>query len=90
MQHHLGAISKMTDLLTTAEAARRLGLAPGTVRNWISERRIAHVKVGRRSVRISTTEIARLIRIGTVPALFDHKRAAANDRSDDLPGENGG
>jgi excisionase family DNA binding protein len=34
-------------LLSVGEAAQYLGISAGTLRNWISLRRIEHVKVGR-------------------------------------------
>jgi excisionase family DNA binding protein len=34
-------------LLTVEEAASYLGVRPGTLRNWLSARRIAFIKVGR-------------------------------------------
>lgn len=54
-------------MLSIAEAARRLGLKEGTVRLWISRRKIAHVKLGR-AVRVPQEEIERLIRENTIPA----------------------
>ena len=37
-------------LLTVAEAAKRLGFSQQTLRNWISQRRISYVKIGRRTL----------------------------------------
>ncbi len=54
-------------MLTVAEVAKHLGLKEGTVRLWISRRKIAHVKLGR-AVRVPQEEIERLIRENTVPA----------------------
>jgi excisionase family DNA binding protein len=34
-------------LLSILEAAAYLGISPGTLRNWLSMRRLAYVKVGR-------------------------------------------
>ena len=38
----------MTQLLTLQEVAARLRVAPGTVRNWVSAKRIPVVKLGSR------------------------------------------
>jgi excisionase family DNA binding protein len=58
-------------MLTVAQSAERLGLKEPTIRLWIAQRKLAHVKLGasRRSVvRIPESEIDRLIRENTVPA----------------------
>ena len=54
-------------LLSVEEAAARLGLAVGTVRHWVSQRRITCIKVGRRC-RIPEAEVARILEAGTVLA----------------------
>lgn len=64
----------MKRLLTVAESASELGLKPGTLRAWISQRRIGIVRLGR-AVRIPLEEIERLIAEGTLPA-----RAPRNGR----------
>jgi excisionase family DNA binding protein len=33
--------------MTVSDAAQYLGISPGTLRNWMSMRRIGYVKVGR-------------------------------------------
>lgn len=53
---------------TVREAADELSLSVHTVRAWIASRRIAHVRLGRRAIRIPHSEISRLIEVGTVPA----------------------
>jgi excisionase family DNA binding protein len=50
-------------MLTVRQAAERLGLAESTLRNWIAERRIEVVKLGR-AVRILPEEVARIIEQG--------------------------
>ena len=55
-------------LLTLEEAARRLGMKPITLRMWASRRKIARYKIGR-AVRISETEIARILEQSLIPAL---------------------
>lgn len=54
-------------MLTVADCAERLGLKEPTIRLWIAQRKIAHVKLGR-SVRVPESEVDRLIRQNTVPA----------------------
>lgn len=56
--------------LTVNDAATRLGLSVHTIRAWIAQRRIAHIRLGR-AVRIPESEIERLLRDNTVPALSD-------------------
>jgi excisionase family DNA binding protein len=45
-----------------------LGLKEPTVRAWIYQGKIGHVKLGR-SVRVTEAEVERLIRENTIPAL---------------------
>ena len=54
--------------LSVKEAAGLLGLAEVTVRVWLAQRRLEHVRMGR-AVRIPVNEINRLVEEGTVPAL---------------------
>ena len=55
-------------LYTIPEAAERLRLKPGTIRQWTLWRRISYVKVGGR-VRIPESEIERVIQEGKVERL---------------------
>lgn len=58
-------------MLTVAEAAERLGIKEATIRLWCAQRKLAYVKLGkqrRSAVRISESEISRLIAQNTVPA----------------------
>ena len=48
---------------TVAEAAEALGLSVHTVRSWIAQRRIGHVRLGR-AVRVPVAEIHRLLERG--------------------------
>jgi len=57
-------------LLSVSEAAQYLGISPGTMRNWLSMRRIEHVKVGRLT-RISYAALDRYIADNTVRAEAD-------------------
>lgn len=57
----------MGRLLTIRESAERLGLREGTVRFWVSRRRLPKVKLGR-AVRIPEEALDALIRSGYVPA----------------------
>ena len=57
-------------LLSVEEAAQYLGISPGTLRNWLSMRRIEHVKVGRLT-RISCATLDRYIADHTVRAEAD-------------------
>jgi excisionase family DNA binding protein len=55
-------------LLTVKDVAQRLALKEATIRAWLLGRRIASVRVGRRAVRIPSSEIDRIVREGFVPA----------------------
>ena len=52
---------------TVREAGQELGLSVHTVRAWIAQRRIAHVRLGR-AIRIPASEIRRLLQAGLIPA----------------------
>jgi excisionase family DNA binding protein len=54
-------------LLKVPEAAEWLALSQKTVWQWIGERRIGVVRLGR-AVRIPVSEIERLLEEGTTPA----------------------
>ena len=54
-------------LLKVPEAADMLALSQKTVWQWIGERRIGVVRLGR-AVRIPISEIERLVEEGTTPA----------------------
>lgn len=53
--------------ISVAKAAMDLGLSIHTIRSWIVQRRIAHVRLGR-SIRIPASEIRRLLEAGLTPA----------------------
>ena len=52
---------------TVDEAADELAVSPFTIRSWIGQRRIGHVRLGR-SIRIPAAEIQRLLEDGFHPA----------------------
>ena len=52
---------------TVHEAAEALGLSPHTIRAWVAQRRIAHIRLGR-AIRIPASEIIRILRDNTIPA----------------------
>ena len=53
---------------TVNEAAEELGLSVHTIRAWVADRRIAHLRLGR-AIRIPAAEIRRIIEKSTVPAV---------------------
>jgi excisionase family DNA binding protein len=61
---------RVTDqqLLTTAEVAHRLTMKESTIRAWLLARRLSHVRIGRRAVRIPVGEVERIIEEGTIAA----------------------
>ena len=52
-------------LLSVAETAERLGIAVQTLRNWISQKRVPYIKVGRRTM-FDPREIERWLSLHTV------------------------
>ncbi|WP_422295370.1 helix-turn-helix domain-containing protein [Candidatus Binatus sp.] len=54
--------------LTIEQAASELGVSPHTIRAWIGQRRLGHLKLGR-AVRVPRTEVQRLIERSFTPAL---------------------
>jgi excisionase family DNA binding protein len=54
-------------LVKVPEAALMLALSPKTLWQWIGERRIGVVRLGR-AVRVPQSEIERLMEEGTTPA----------------------
>lgn len=55
-------------LLKVPEAAEMLALSQKTVWQWIGERRIGVIRLGR-AVRIPLSEVERLMEEGTTPAM---------------------
>ena len=60
-------------LLSVEQAAEYLGVSPGTLRNWLSARRIAYVKVGRLT-RLSSETLDRFISEHTVTSIDEPRR----------------
>ena len=59
-------------LLSVEQAAEYIGVRPGTLRNWLSVRRIAYVKVGRLT-RVSSDTLNRFIAEHTVTSVDDRE-----------------
>ncbi len=55
-------------LLKADEVAQILGVKVSTIRAWLLARRISKIRVGRRSIRVPSSEIQRIIDEGFVPA----------------------
>jgi len=53
-------------LITVRDAAERLGVREGTIRAWLTQRRLPKVKVGR-AIRISSQAVEDFVRRNTVP-----------------------
>ncbi len=53
---------------TVQQAAEELNVAPGTVRLWMTQRRLGFIRLGR-AVRIPAEEIRRVLDKGFVPAI---------------------
>ena len=52
---------------TVGQAAEELNLSRATIRAWIAQRRLGHVRLGR-AIRIPVEEIQRVLDTGFVPA----------------------
>ncbi len=57
----------MANFATINEAADELAIKPVTIRKWIAERRIPHVRMGR-AIRISREVLRQFIEENTIPA----------------------
>jgi excisionase family DNA binding protein len=57
--------SERSHLLSVEEAAEYLGISTGTMRNWVSSKRIEYVKVGRLT-RVRRTALDQYIAANTV------------------------
>jgi excisionase family DNA binding protein len=55
------------NLLRVDEVAQRLGIKPGTVRLWLSMRKLPRVQCGR-SVRVPAEAVEEFIARNTIPA----------------------
>jgi excisionase family DNA binding protein len=64
-------LSRRPRLLSVEEAADYLGISTGTMRNWLSMRRIEYVKVGRLT-RVSQAALDRYITVNTVRPVNEH------------------
>jgi excisionase family DNA binding protein len=54
-------------LINVKEAAGLLGVSPFTVRAWLREGRLAHIRLGRRVV-LDPADLTRFVDAGRVPA----------------------
>jgi excisionase family DNA binding protein len=52
---------------TVEEAATELNLSRATIRAWIAQRRLGHIRLGR-AIRVPADEIRRVLEAGYVPA----------------------
>lgn len=52
---------------TVEQAAEELNLSKATIRAWIAQRRLGHVRLGR-AIRIPAAEIRRVLDRGYIPA----------------------
>lgn len=62
------ASNTMDPLYDVADAAAYIGIKPGTMRNWLSVRRLGHVKIGRLT-KVPKSELDRYIAEHTIAAV---------------------
>jgi excisionase family DNA binding protein len=55
---------------TVEQAAEELNLSRATIRAWIAQRRLGHVRLGR-AIRIPAEEIRRILDVGYIPPSRD-------------------
>ena len=60
-------------LLDVDAAAERLSVSPFTIRAWLRQRRLEHVKLGRR-VLVPESAIRRFVERNTIPAREEGRR----------------
>ena len=60
-------VRKRSELFRVEEAAEFLNVRPSTIRAWLLKRKLPHVRVGDRAVRIPRAALERLIVENTVP-----------------------
>jgi excisionase family DNA binding protein len=60
--------AKTVQLLRVDEAAEFLNIKPSTVRAWLLRRKLPHVRVGRRAVRVPLAALEKIVAEGTIPA----------------------
>lgn len=65
--------TKPTRLISVQEAALRSSYKDGTIREWVNERRLPHVRIGR-AIRIPEDALDAFIASNTIPAV-ESKRA---------------
>jgi excisionase family DNA binding protein len=58
---------------TVEEAANELNLSKATIRAWIAQRRLGHVRLGR-AIRVPVAEIRRVLEAGYVPPQRDARK----------------
>lgn len=61
-------MSDRVELLRVEDFAARLNIKPSTARAWLLRRRIAKVRLSSHAIRIPSSEVARLISEGLIPA----------------------
>lgn len=59
-------ITQREEPRTVEQAAIELNLSQATIRSWIAQRRLGHVRLGR-AIRIPANEIQRVLEAGYVP-----------------------
>ncbi|MGH9348764.1 MAG: helix-turn-helix domain-containing protein [Vicinamibacterales bacterium] len=58
---------------TVEQAAAELNLSKATIRAWIAQRRLGHVRLGR-AIRVPAEEIHRVLQAGYVPPRREDRR----------------
>lgn len=63
-----GCQAQAGDLMTYTEAAELLNVPKGTLYTWVFEKRVPHIRLGKRMVRFSRLQIAKWLQANNVPA----------------------
>ncbi len=69
----------MEELITYAQASKLLNVKRGTLYALVSQKRIPHIRLGRRIVRFSPSALAELVAERTVDAGDHARRGTVSD-----------
>lgn len=74
----------MSPLLNVAEAAKALGIAPTTLRDWVTARKVVFTKMGR-LVKFSEDDLKEIVAAGRTPPVSAPRDPPARARKGRRP-----
>jgi excisionase family DNA binding protein len=66
----------MKELLSVREVANELGYSGATIRRWIGEGKVNHIRIFSKGIRVHRDEIRRLLEIGRQPVGLSNQPTA--------------